>query len=332
MMSDLRGSQRLDPYAPLYEVVRLELSRMALGRDLTDTTPLPAEPKLMEQFGVSRGTLRRAIDELAREGLLNAEQGRGTYVNQEERVRRVVYQRLVDVAIPDSRSDLDLRSFVPDFVGRELADARVLAQQQWLDARTVFVMPDNSVRQLRLHALEAGKRILVPTFNFRRGLTLLDGATIADRDKPLAATLDGMEQFGHRISTAELASAQRVDLVLTGATAATMDGRVIGRGEPYLALGWALMDKLGVVDDQVRVIAVVHDCQVIGAEVPATPECTVDIVATPTRLIHCRDLDSPTSARRRISVTAARARVFTQFDALSQLPLQLFDQPTEPDG
>jgi DNA-binding GntR family transcriptional regulator len=66
---------------------------MVLARDLSDSTPLPTEPNLMELFGVSRGTLRRAIEELVRDGLLSAEQGRGTFVVQEERVRRVVSSR-----------------------------------------------------------------------------------------------------------------------------------------------------------------------------------------------------------------------------------------------
>ena len=288
-----------DTYAPLYEKVRFELARMSLERSLTDLTPLPPEPRLMEQFGVSRGTLRRAIDELAREGLLSAKQGRGTYVNQEERVRRVVWQRLVEVARPDSRFDLDLRQFVPDFADRSRADAEVLAQGEWAGAQTIFMMPDNSLRELRLHALTGGKRLVVPTFGLRRGFVLLDGGLMNDEDKSLAATLDGMEQLGHRIGPGDLGRIEHVDLVVTGATAATTDGRVIGRGEPYLALAWALMAELGVVDDRVWVIAVVHDCQVIGEEVPASPECTVDLIVTPTRVIRCEGNGAVTPLRRR---------------------------------
>jgi 5-formyltetrahydrofolate cyclo-ligase len=310
-----------DSHAPLYERVRLELSRMALDRPLTDTTPLPAEPRLMKQFGVSRGTLRRAIDALAREGLLNAEQGRGTYVNQEERVRRVVWHRLVEVAEADSRFDLDLRSFVPDFAERSRADARVLEQSEWAQARTIFMMPDNSVRNLRFHALQWGKRLLVPTFNFRRGLVLLDGAEMSDDNKALAATLDGMEQLGQRVLPSQLGSFERVDLVVTGATAATLDGRVIGRGEPYLALGWALMEELGVVDNCVRVMAIVHDCQVIGDEVPAIAECVVDVVITPTRVIRCDGTGAGSSNRRRTDVNVPRARLLEQASAASQIQL-----------
>ncbi|HZQ87674.1 MAG TPA: 5-formyltetrahydrofolate cyclo-ligase [Acidimicrobiales bacterium] len=298
--------QHPSPHAPLYERVRLELERMAVERALTDTSPLPAEPRLMQQFRVSRGTLRRAIDALVREGLLYTEQGRGTFVNQEERVRRVVFQHLIGVAVPDSRSDLDLRSFVADFAGREAADRAVLGEDDWAAARTVFLMPDNSVRRLRLHALEQGKRVLVPTFNFRRGLVLLDGTTLPDAAKPLASTLDGMEELGQRVTARDLASLERVDLVVTGATAATMDGRCIGRGEPYLALGWALLEELGLVDERVLLIAVMHDCQVIDSAVPAIPECTVDVVATPTRVIRCHSPGGSAAGQRRTQITRDR--------------------------
>ena len=43
---------------------------------------IPAESRLQAEFGVSRITVRRAVDELAREGILLKEQGRGTYVSR----------------------------------------------------------------------------------------------------------------------------------------------------------------------------------------------------------------------------------------------------------
>lgn len=306
-----QGLSHPDAFAPLYEKVRSELEAIALERPLTDTTSLPPEPKLMEQFGVSRGTLRRAIDELVRDGLLNAEQGRGTYVNQEERIRRVVWNRLANVALPDSRFHLDLRHFVPDFTGRSRADARVVKQSAWTKADTIFLMPDNSTRALRHKALLAGKRILVPTFGFRRGLVVLDGATIPDADKALASTLDGMEQIGERFAPSDMAQLTRVDLVVTGATAAMGDGRVIGRGEPRLAIGWAALEQLGIVDDSVRIIAVLHDCQLVDEWVPAIPEITVDLVATPTRVLRCEPgATPPTGPRAQVDVPPSSVRAF----------------------
>lgn len=44
--------------------------------------PLPAEPVLAEQYGVSVGTLRRVLSDLAADGFLDRQQGRGTTVRR----------------------------------------------------------------------------------------------------------------------------------------------------------------------------------------------------------------------------------------------------------
>ncbi|MEY4361645.1 MAG: hypothetical protein RL391_951 [Actinomycetota bacterium] len=278
--------------APLYEKVRHRLTKLVLERSLSDASPLPTEPKLMEMFGVSRGTLRRAIDELVRDGLLSAEQGRGTFVNQEERVRRVVWERLRDVARPDSRFDLDLQDFVPDFDGGEDASKRVTGLAEWKSAGTIFCAPDNSVERLRLAALKAGKKILVPTYGLRRGFVFVDGNKIDETDLKHAATLDGMEKYGKRLGPGDLRAVGAIDLVITGATAVTSDGRHIGGGQRYLALEWMMMLQLGIVDSKLPVVAVVHDCQVVDEMVEAQADCLLSFIATNTRMI---DVWSPAS-------------------------------------
>lgn len=279
--------------APLYEQVRDRLSQMVLARDLSDSTPLPTEPNLMDLFGVSRGTLRRAIEELVREGLLSAEQGRGTFVVQEERVRRVVWQRLSEVARPDSRFDIDLRHYVPDFAGSIAAQERITTQSQWKSANVVFCAPDNSLELLRLAALTAGKKILVPTYGLRRGFVFIDGGKIQKSDHALAATLDGMERFGKRLGPADLRQVGTIDLVITGATAVTTNGLHIGGGQRYLALEWMMMKQLGVLSTDVKVFAVVHDCQVVEEMVDAEPDCLLDLICTNTQVI---DVSQPRSS------------------------------------
>jgi 5-formyltetrahydrofolate cyclo-ligase len=271
--------------APLYEQVRDRLSQMVLSRDLGDSTPLPTEPNLMAIFCVSRGTLRRAIEELVRDGLLIAEQGRGTFVVQEERVRRVVWQRLSEIARPDSRFDLDLSHFVPDFAGSVAAQQRIMKQPQWNKAEVVFCAPDNSLELLRLAALTAGKKILVPTYGLRRGFIFIDGMKIQKSDHALAATLDGMERFGKRLGPGDLRQAGTIDLVITGATAVTTNGLHIGGGQRYLALEWMMMKQLGVLAAGVKVFAVVHDCQVVNEMVEAEPDCLLDLICTNTQEI-----------------------------------------------
>ncbi len=50
---------------------------------------LPTEGQLSESFGVSRITSKRAMDELAREGLVERQRGRGTHVTHESTVSRM---------------------------------------------------------------------------------------------------------------------------------------------------------------------------------------------------------------------------------------------------
>ena len=65
---------------PLYRQVRdIVLQRIARG-DWQPGALLPAEPKLAEELGVSPGTVRKALDELAAEKLVVRQQGRGTFV------------------------------------------------------------------------------------------------------------------------------------------------------------------------------------------------------------------------------------------------------------
>jgi GntR family transcriptional regulator len=66
------ASLPLPKYHRIYLVLREQLQegRFAAG--------LPGELALMEQFGVARVTVRRALEQLAREGLISREPGRGT--------------------------------------------------------------------------------------------------------------------------------------------------------------------------------------------------------------------------------------------------------------
>ncbi|TWH75007.1 GntR family transcriptional regulator [Modestobacter roseus] len=65
---------------PKYLAVREALRRRASA--LPEHTLLPPEPALCAEYGVSRITLRRAVDGLVADGHLVREQGRGTYVSR----------------------------------------------------------------------------------------------------------------------------------------------------------------------------------------------------------------------------------------------------------
>lgn len=60
--------------------VRKDLANLISRGDLKPGERLPTERELSDQFGVSRVTVRRALASLARDGLVYAVQGRGTFV------------------------------------------------------------------------------------------------------------------------------------------------------------------------------------------------------------------------------------------------------------
>lgn len=64
----------------LHRQVYLVLRDRLLSGTFAPREQLPPEPVLCEQFGVSRITLRRAVADLADDGLLQRVQGRGTFV------------------------------------------------------------------------------------------------------------------------------------------------------------------------------------------------------------------------------------------------------------
>ena len=58
-----------------------------------DNGKLPPEVDLAEQFGVNRHTVRSAISALVSEGILRAEQGRGTFIIEPERLTYPISKR-----------------------------------------------------------------------------------------------------------------------------------------------------------------------------------------------------------------------------------------------
>ncbi|WP_404383022.1 GntR family transcriptional regulator [Knoellia locipacati] len=67
---------------PMHAVVRAELHQSIREGRFRPGDQVPTEPQLMERFGVSRTTVRRALRDLETQGLIVRQPGRGSFVAQ----------------------------------------------------------------------------------------------------------------------------------------------------------------------------------------------------------------------------------------------------------
>jgi GntR family transcriptional regulator len=76
---------------PLYKEVKLRLTRGLAAGEWKAGEAIPSESRLAQRFGVSIGTVRKAIDELVAERILLRQQGRGTFVATHTEDRTLFY-------------------------------------------------------------------------------------------------------------------------------------------------------------------------------------------------------------------------------------------------
>src|SRR5437764_12616850 len=72
---------------PKYWHVREAVEELIRVNGLRPGDRLPTEPELGQKLAVSRGTVRRAFDDLEREGVVSRQPGRGTFVAQRRMMR-----------------------------------------------------------------------------------------------------------------------------------------------------------------------------------------------------------------------------------------------------
>jgi GntR family transcriptional regulator len=119
---------------PLYREVKRLLTQSLAEGEWQPGVALPSETRLGERFGVSIGTVRKAIDELVAERILVRHQGRGTFVARHS-ARHTLFHffHIVPVDGGKEQPETELLSFE-----RTKADAGSAERLNILRGATVF--------------------------------------------------------------------------------------------------------------------------------------------------------------------------------------------------
>lgn len=288
---------------PAYFQIARDLRRRISSGEWKPNDQLPTELELSEQYGVSRMTLRQALNELQKDNLLLRRRGAGTFVNlsfaellgnhpvqvtqlaadtEVKMLRQQVWKALTAVALPDSRHHWNFDLFIPDFLGSQVCANAVRSLPEYQASRYIFIAPDNSLTLLRRYAVEDGKTLLLATAGLMRGFRIILPGTVPPGQEPLASTLDGAEMLSRPVGLEEMRAQGMLDMVFTGVSIVTRQGVRWGLGYGYFDLEWAIFREIGIARDDTPVVALAHDCQLVDLELNASPsDATVDLLLTP---------------------------------------------------
>src|SRR4051812_14405451 len=120
---------------PAYKQIADALRSSIEAGTLEPGAKLPSESQLVEQFEVSQGTVRQALSLLRGQGLVVAEHGRGVFVRDRPKIRRLSYDRfarrhreagkaafLIEAEQADSKPLVDVYFVGPEKATPEVAD------------------------------------------------------------------------------------------------------------------------------------------------------------------------------------------------------------------
>ena len=83
-------------FQPLYQQIKALITQSLISGEWGPGAAIPSEMELAARYGVSQGTVRKAIDELAAENIVVRRQGKGTYVaTHSEETVKLRFLRLV---------------------------------------------------------------------------------------------------------------------------------------------------------------------------------------------------------------------------------------------
>ncbi|ESO02138.1 hypothetical protein HELRODRAFT_94411 [Helobdella robusta] len=180
------------------------------------------------------------------------------------------------------------RRRISNFRGSEEACDRITELDVFKKAQILRIDPDRPLQEIRFKTLEAGKTLLVPTPSLKNHVfsKIVPPADCPQKLLRSCAARQGIKDYSEAIDIDEKV---KVDAVVVGCVAVSTKGWRIGKGGGLSDLEYAMMASLGVVNQKVPIITMVHDCQILDLpdSLFGLHDLPVDYIVTPTQIIEC---------------------------------------------
>lgn len=197
-----------------------------------------------------------------------------------DEIRKFIWDKLVELGL--ARFPKPPHGRIPNFIGSEESAYKIINLDIFKRARVIKVNPDSPQRLIREYVLRNGKLLIMPTPRLREGFLLINPRKIYG-NFPIASTIKGAFRFGVKVHPEEI---PEIDFMVAGSVAVTFNGRRIGKGGGYSELEYGILRTYNKVSEETIIATNVHDIQIVDW-IPKDPyDVTIDIIATPTKLIN----------------------------------------------
>ncbi len=173
---------------------------------------------------------------------------------------------------------------IPPFSGQNKAAERLRRTTLYKESFSVMVPPDRPQLQVRINLLQDHKRLIMATPGLRDGFYEIPVTQISPSHWARAVSSSGVMRYGRKLATT-VGEIGRVNLLVTGAVAVSLQGDRIGKGTGYFDLEYMILRMIGAAGEGTSIIAIVDDLQVFDELPWQEKDVSIDLILTPTTSI-----------------------------------------------
>ncbi|BDZ71114.1 5-formyltetrahydrofolate cyclo-ligase [Methanobacterium petrolearium] len=168
---------------------------------------------------------------------------------------------------------------IPNFKGASLAAFILKNTFEWENSQTIFSSPDSALREVREHALEDKKILIMATPKIMNGYILINPKKVSGREK-IASTINGALKMGEKIK-----NFPQIDLVVEGSLAVDLKGNRLGKGKGFADQEISHLYSKKAIDEDIPICTPVHQLQIVDQVPVESHDEKISMIVTPEMVV-----------------------------------------------